>query len=51
VSAQFQDIDAVSGEYPAHIFQVMGTFSCIAPVRVVSDVASVQSVITRSIPL
>lgn len=29
-----QDIDAVNGEYPAPIYQVMNTFTCLAPVRV-----------------
>lgn len=29
-----QDMDAVGGEYPAPIFQVMNTFTCLAPVRV-----------------
>lgn len=48
VEVSFQDVDAVNGEYPAHIFQVMGTFSCLAPVRVVSDVDSVREVISRS---
>lgn len=32
-----EDVDAVSGEYPAHMYQVMSTFSCTAPVRVSSD--------------
>jgi hypothetical protein len=31
-----QDVDAVGGEYPAPIYQVMNTFTCIAPVRVAS---------------
>lgn len=29
-----QDVDALSGEYNADIYQVMGTFTCMAPVRV-----------------
>lgn len=36
-----QDVDAVSGEYPAHMYQVMNNFSCLAPVRVSSDVAGI----------
>lgn len=50
VELSLSDIDAVNGEYPAHIYQVMGSFSCIAPTRVVSDVDSVvQQVVSRSI--
>jgi hypothetical protein len=29
-----QDVDAVSGEYPAPMYQVTSSFNCIAPVRV-----------------
>jgi len=29
-----QDIDAINGEYPSQIYQVMNTFTCVAPVRV-----------------
>jgi hypothetical protein len=29
-----QDIDAVSGEYPAPVYQTVGTFTCMAPVLV-----------------
>jgi hypothetical protein len=42
-----QDVDAVSGEYPAHIYQVMSTFSCLAPVRVGGAVDPVREVIAR----
>ena len=45
-----QDMDALSGEYPAPIFQVMSTFTCLAPVRVggrtpvgVTDIISARS--------
>jgi len=45
-----QDMDAVSGEYPAPIYQVMNTFTCLAPVRVggrapvgVQDIISARS--------
>lgn len=42
-----QDIDAVNGEYPAHIYQVMSTFSCLAPVRVGGKVDPVREIISR----
>ena len=29
-----QDVDAISGEYSSPIYQVMNTFTCLAPVRV-----------------
>jgi hypothetical protein len=41
-----QDVDAVSGEYPAPIFQVMNTFTCQAPVRVGGRAGSVREVIS-----
>lgn len=31
-----QDIDAVSGEFAAPVYQVMNTFTCLAPVRVLN---------------
>lgn len=34
VSLSQQDVDAVNGEYGAPIYQVVSTFSCMAPVRV-----------------
>lgn len=34
VSIKWQDIDAISGEFSAPVYQVMGTFTCLAPVRV-----------------
>lgn len=37
-----QDVDAVNGEYPAHIYQVLSTFSCMAPVRVGSAASAVK---------
>lgn len=43
-----QDIDAVSGEYGAPLYQVMAAFSCLAPVRVGSKTPAVQVVISRS---
>lgn len=44
-----QDIDAVNGEYPAHIYQVMSNFSCTAPVRVSGTVESVKEIISRNL--
>ena len=45
-----QDMDAVSGEYPAPVYQVMCTFTCLAPVVVRSAgpvaVREVQTTIT-----
>lgn len=50
VNLSQQDVDAVSGEYPAPMYQVMNTFTCLAPVRVgsrapvgVQDIISVRS--------
>ena len=41
-----QDMDSVNGEYPAPIFQVMNTFTCLAPVRVGGRTDSVREVIS-----
>jgi len=42
-----QDIDAVSGEFAAPVYQVMSTFTCVAPVRVLNGpdtaISDVQS--------
>lgn len=38
VSLSQQDVDAVSGEFNAPLYQVMNSFSCLAPVRVSSRV-------------
>lgn len=46
-----QHIDAVGGEYPAPIFQSVGSFRCLAPARVGGPVGTVKHVISRSIPL
>lgn len=47
VNLSQQDMDAVSGEYPAPIYQVMNTFTCLAPVRVGSRAPiGVQEVIS-----
>lgn len=34
IQVSFQDVDALNGEYNANIYQVMCSFSCLAPVRV-----------------
>jgi len=39
-----QDVDAINGEYPSPIYQVMNTFSCQAPVRVGGDVPAISTV-------
>lgn len=47
VNLSQQDMDAVSGEYPAPLYQVMNTFTCLAPVRVGSRMPiGVQEVIS-----
>lgn len=44
------DVDAVNGEYPTPMYQVMSNFTCIAPVRVSGRVAeSVTEITARSI--
>lgn len=50
VSLSQQDVDAVSGEYPAPMFQSMGTFTCLAPVRVSGSAGSIREVILRTSP-
>ena len=44
VSVSMQDIDAVNGEYGAPIYQVMASFSCLAPVRVGGPVDPITDV-------
>lgn len=44
------DIDAVNGEYPAPMYQVMNTFTCVAPVRVTGKVeATVSEIFSRNL--
>lgn len=50
VSLTQQDVDAVSGEYPAPIFQSMGTFTCLAPVRVSGVAGPIREIIMRTFP-
>ncbi len=42
-----QDIDAVNGEYAANIYQVMNTFTCVAPVVITSGVDLVRDISSR----
>lgn len=39
-----QDIDAVSGEYPAPVYQTAGTFTCMSPVVVGDEVVPITDV-------
>lgn len=51
VNLSMSDVDAVNGEYGAHVYQVMANFSCTAPVRVGGRVGAIEAVTstTRSI--
>lgn len=44
ISFSQQDIDAISGEYAANIFQSVGSFTCLAPVKVTNSVAPIVDV-------
>lgn len=46
VNLTMSDVDALNGEYNANIYQVMGTFTCIAPIRVGGSVAPTADVTT-----
>lgn len=46
VSLSMNDVDAVNGEYGAPIYQVMASFSCVAPVRVGGRVDAIEDVIS-----
>lgn len=46
VNLSMNDIDAVSGEYAAPLYQVMANFSCVAPVRVGGRVGVIEDVIS-----
>ena len=39
-----QDVDAVNGEFGAPVYQVMSSFSCLAPVRVSDQVGAIRVV-------
>lgn len=43
-----QDTEALNGEFPAPVYQSVGTFTCLAPVVVGGRVAPIREVITRS---
>lgn len=43
------DVDAVSGEFGAPMYQVMNTFTCIAPIRVGASIAAINPTIEASI--
>lgn len=44
VSLSAQDVDAVNGEFGAPLYQVMNSFSCLAPVRIGTRVAPINSI-------
>jgi hypothetical protein len=46
VNLSQQDMDAINGEYPAPIYQVMNTFTCLAPVRVGGRESSIREIIS-----
>lgn len=48
VNLSQQDIDAINGEYTAQLYQVMSTFTCLAPVRVSGTVDAIREVSVRS---
>lgn len=48
VQISFQDVDALNGEYNVNIYQVMGSFSCLAPVRVGRNVDPIRDITVRS---
>ena len=43
-SASFQDVDSLSGEYSANVYQVMCSISCTAPVVVSGNAAPIDAV-------
>jgi hypothetical protein len=49
VSVKFQDVDAISGEYGAPVYQVMANFTCLAPVRVGAPVDAFTGDITTAL--
>ena len=48
VQVSFQDVDALNGEYNVNLYQVMGSFSCLAPVRVGHNVDPIRDITIRS---
>lgn len=49
VSLSQSDVDAINGEYNMNLYQTMGKFSCLAPVRVSGRELAVRDITTRSI--
>lgn len=47
INPVFQDVDAVSGEFNAPMYQVMCSFSCLAPVRVGANVDPLVNIEVR----
>lgn len=48
VEFSIQDSDAISGEYPAPVYQAAGTFTCLVPNEVGGQVPFIREVISRS---
>ncbi len=48
VQVSFQDVDALNGEYNVNIYQVVASFSCLAPVRVGHSVDPISDITVRS---
>lgn len=44
IEVDMHDVDAVGGEYNANLYQVMASFSCLAPVAVGSEVPAITDV-------
>ena len=50
IDFSFQDMDAISGEYNAPLFQTLCNFACAAPIRVVNPVDPIVDVQVNAIP-
>jgi hypothetical protein len=48
IDVTMQDVDFIQGEYPAPVYQVMCSLSCLAPVRVSDEVAKITDVETTA---
>jgi len=46
-----QDLDAISGEYPAPVYETVGTFSCVAPIAINAPGAPITDVNVTVTPL
>lgn len=49
VEFSVQDVDYISGEYPAPVYQATGTFTCLVPNEVGGQVPFIREVISRSV--